>query len=193
MKERELTGNKMFEMVKEECERVLGKVDNKPVVKKKEKGILFRDSNSIWKKVGGKRWFKSGDEKTQGKYEGEIMNGVPDGIGTLTWSDGEKYEGEYKDGFPNGQGTMTFPDGDKYIGEHKDGEYNGQGTYTYPNGDKYIGEFKDGEYHGQGTMTYPDGDKFVGEFKDGKLWNGTGYDKNGNIFVKIVNGKDIKP
>ena len=57
MTEKKLTGNKMFEMVKEECERVLGKVDNKPVVKKKEKGILFRDTNSIWKKVGGKRWF----------------------------------------------------------------------------------------------------------------------------------------
>ena len=38
MTEKKLTGNKMFEMVKEECERILGKVDNKPVVKKKEKG-----------------------------------------------------------------------------------------------------------------------------------------------------------
>ena len=30
--------------------------------------------------------------------------------------------------------------------------------------------------------------KCVGEFKDGKNWNTTGYDKNGNIIGKIING-----
>ena len=29
MTEKKLTGNEMFEMVKEECERILGKVENK--------------------------------------------------------------------------------------------------------------------------------------------------------------------
>ena len=75
-----------------ELRKMIGGLVEKLVgVKRKETGILFRDTNSIWKKVGGKRWFKSGDEKTQGKYEGEIMNGVPDGKGTLTWSDGSKF------------------------------------------------------------------------------------------------------
>ena len=36
MKERELTGNKMFKLVKEECERILGKVKGKG--KKRQKG-----------------------------------------------------------------------------------------------------------------------------------------------------------
>ena len=31
------------------------------------------------------------------KYEGEIKNGLPNGQGTLTWSNGNKYVGEYKD------------------------------------------------------------------------------------------------
>ena len=48
-----------------------------------------------------------------------------------------------------------------------------------------------GKRDGQGTITYSDGDKFVGEFKDGELWNGTGYNKNGNIQLKFVNGKMI--
>ena len=39
MKERELTGNEMFKMVKEECESILGKVKGKG--KKRHKGGLF--------------------------------------------------------------------------------------------------------------------------------------------------------
>ena len=58
--------------------------------------------------------------------------------------------------------------------------------------EKYVGEYKDGKRNGQGTMTLSDGTKYVGEYKDGKTWNGTGYDKNGNIQVKFVNGEYIK-
>ena len=76
-----------------------------------------------------------------------------------------------------------------YVGKWKDGKRNGQGTRTYPNGEKYVGEFKDGKSHGQGTYTWSDGSKYVGEYKDGKRWKGTEYDKNGNIFLKYVNGK----
>ena len=36
MTEKKLTGNEMFELVKEECERILGKVE--PEVKKRQKG-----------------------------------------------------------------------------------------------------------------------------------------------------------
>ena len=70
--------------------------------------------------------------------------------------------------------------------------FHGQGTYTSPDGSKFVGEHKDGEFHGQGTLTYTDGRKYVGKFKDDEKWNGTGYDKNGNILVKFVNGKMIK-
>ena len=46
--------------------------------------------------------------------------------------------------------------------------------------------------HGQGTYTWSNGEKYVGEYKNGKKWNGTGYDKNGNILYKYVNGKGIE-
>ena len=100
MKERELTGNKMFEMVKEECERILGKVETG--VKKRQKGVLFfREGNS------GFGWYEDGDEKKDRWYVGEIVNGEP-----------------------NGQGIYTNPDGRKYVGKFKDGEYHGHGTYN---------------------------------------------------------------
>ena len=66
---------------------VHGKKVEKNFVKEKEhKGVLFLRS------VNGEfRWYKKGDEDKDGKYEGEILNGIPISEGTLTWPDGEKY------------------------------------------------------------------------------------------------------
>ena len=87
------------------------------VVKKSHTGVLFRHwENRQW------RWFRNGNEKKNRKYVGDILNGGP-----------------------NGQGTLIFPDGDKYVGKFKDGEYHGQGTYTFHDGAKYVGKFKDGK------------------------------------------------
>ena len=59
-----------------------------------------------------------------------------------------------------------------------------------------MGEWKDGKKHGQGTFIYGkgkwEGDKYEGEWKNDEMWNGTMYDKNGNIIGKWVNGKEIK-
>ena len=92
----------------------------------------------------------------------------------------------------NGE-SKWFEDGDeendgKYVGEIENGKPNGQGTYTSPVGGTFIGEWKDGKRNGQGTFTWSDGEKYVGEWKDGEMWNGTQYDKDGNIKYKWVNG-----
>ncbi len=71
-----------------------------------------------------------------GTYIGEVSNGVPNGQGTYTWSDGTKYVGEYKDGKIHGQGTVTFADGRRYVGQFKNEECDGQGTYTWSDGHK---------------------------------------------------------
>ena len=127
-------------------------------------GILFlRNENEEFK------WFEHGDEDKDGKYVGGI---------------------EY--GEPNGQGTFTSSAGDKYVGKFKDGKKHGKGAFTWSDGEKYVGKFKDGECHGQGTFTSKDGEKFVGEWKDDDEWNITGYDKNGNITGKWVNGVEQK-
>jgi len=165
--------------------KMIGSLVEKLVgVKRKGTGILYRDTPySKWVE-GGKKWFRLGDEKTQGKYEGEIETGVPDGQGTITFPDGRKYVGEYKDGDRNGQGTSTYSDGNVYVGEFKDGKPNGQGTDTFPDGGKYVGEFNDGKWDGQGTITYPDGSVYVGEYKDGEFHGqGTYTSPNGSKYV----------
>jgi len=93
MTEKKLTENETFELVKEECERILGKVET--VVKKRQKGVLFFiNRNRI---VG---WYEDGDEKKDGKYVGEIENRKPNGQGTHTYSNGEIYVGKWKGGSP---------------------------------------------------------------------------------------------
>ena len=92
MEERKLTGNKMFEMVKEECERILGDRENKG---KKNKVVLFFINRD--RKLG---WYENGDSKKDGKYVGDIENRKPNGQGTHTYSNGEKYVGKWKDGMP---------------------------------------------------------------------------------------------
>ena len=163
------------------------KTEQKQIVK----GVLFGSEVG----TDNVKWFVEGDEKKSDKYIGEIVNGKPNGKGTvndlsgnkgnkyvgewksgkyygqgtLTYSDGSKYVGEFKDGEFHGQGTYTFSDARKYGGDFKDDEPNGKGTYIFPDGKKYIGEFKSWKYHGQGTYTWSDGRKYVGKFKDGKF------------------------
>lgn len=43
------------------------------------------------------------------KYEGEFINGYPDGVGKYTWADGHEYQGKWKKGNQDGQGTMRYP------------------------------------------------------------------------------------
>ena len=69
------------------------------VLKKKYKGILFSQNS------GGKfTWFQTSNNLTNGKYEGDIENGIPNGMGKVIFNNGEMYEGEWIDGKLNGKG-----------------------------------------------------------------------------------------
>lgn len=112
---------------------------------KKEKGILFiHIPRSRWVGID-KEWSKSGDEKKHGKYEGEIVNGLPNGKGEYSWFNVNKYIGEFKNGMFHGKGTFySLPSKVKIVGEFRnDKEWNatqidGEGNIVgkYVNGEK---------------------------------------------------------
>ena len=110
---------------------------------------------SKWTNCFGKQ--KITDTYFPGVYEGQYLNGEPNGQGTYTYTYGGKYVGEFKNGKQNGQGTYIFASGNKYVGEVKDGKMHGLGTFTRADGAKYVGEHKDGKRNGQGTYTLADG------------------------------------
>jgi len=164
-------------------EKLVGVKRVEVVVQKKGKVVLYyRIVNGEW----GRN--KSGDEKEDGKYEGEVENGLPNGQGTITWSNGEKYVGKYKDGKRNGQGTETFPDGQKYVGSWKDGikwngiEYHKDGEITY----KFVNGKREQvvvEKEEKGVL-YERKDYF------GWTWYNSGNEKEDRKYVgEIENGK----
>ena len=98
MKEMKLTGNKMFEKVEEECKRNQGSYKKESGNTKK--GILYYlKENGEWK------WFKTGDDKLDEKYSGEIKNGQPNGEGVLMWPKGI-FAGQWKNGIRHGTGKQ---------------------------------------------------------------------------------------
>ena len=107
-----------------------------PVIGDSHKGeTLYR-----WGEYPDYKWMGFGEKDTNPKYQGQVKNGKPNGLGYLIYPDGGKYVGEWKDGKKNGQGTFTISDGTNYVGEWKDDE-TWNGTLYNPDGNiivKYV-------------------------------------------------------
>ena len=122
-------------------------------------------------------------EKGKTNYQGDLVNGVREGNGTYTFSNGDKYEGEWKNNQMEGKGVYTYQNGDKYDGEWVGGKKEGKGTYYFSSGNKYEGEWVQSRMEGKGVFTFSNGDKYDGEWKNNKReGNGTLYYSNGNKF-----------
>jgi len=93
---------------------------------------------------------------------------------------GEKYEGGCKNGKREGMGTLTFPNGDFYVGSWLADQPSGKGKMTWASGDFYDGDWKNGKFHGQGTLREATGEYYVGGWVEdlregkGKLVNANG-------------------
>ena len=118
-----------------------------------------------------------GDDR---KYTGEVINGVPNGSGTLTWVNTNcVYEGEFLNGVYHGEGKFSWLNsGDTLQGTFENGAPT-YGKYTYANTMSYTGEFNSSwVFHGEGTFDWnqynPDGRvKAYGWLLEGEFRNGT--------------------
>ena len=107
----------------------------------------------LWGKYPDYKWMGFGDEETQPKYQGQVKDGEPNGLGVIIYTNGSKYVGGWENGKYQGQGTFTKPDGKKYVGSwkiidgvssHWNGEYydeDGIIKYKWVNG-KLIKQYK---------------------------------------------------
>ena len=81
-----------------------------------------------------------------GRYYGNLVNGVPSGKGMLDLYNGNYYVGDLKNGMANGQGTLEDRDsGERYIGSFVNGEMTGKGVFYHADGSKEEGTFRNGE------------------------------------------------
>ncbi len=112
------------------------------------------------------------------------------GIAIITLDDGSIYEGDILDGKPNGDGTCTW-DGKTYTGRFKNGMFHGKGTFIEPDVGQYVGEFEEGIFHGEGTYIWNDGTIYNGLFQYGLRQEGHGklYNKSNEL---IRNNQSIE-
>lgn len=116
------------------------------------------------------------------EYDGALVNGLPDGYGTMK--------------------TLRYT----YVGMWKNGKYNGKGKITNYRGSRitrvYEGEFVNGEYEGHGTLVMYDSDGNIeiinsGNWKNGAM-NGEGkvievgaFEYEGELRNDTIHGKGI--
>eukprot|EP00759_Apiculatamorpha_spiralis_P006889 PhF_6_TR14120/c0_g1_i1/m.22565 len=146
-------------------------------------------------------------ESEDGIYEGEAIDGVPNGYGKFTFTQsGDVYEGMWVDNAQTGKGKYTWGDGEVYEGDFSDNMRHGFGVTTnlqtkctyegeYRNNARegkgvektpehtYDGEWHDDLRHGHGKITFKDGSYHDGEWKNDKR-TGRGYWRmsDGNVY-----------
>jgi hypothetical protein len=126
----------------------------------------MKNSNVIYGKL---------DLPNGGRYEGEIIDGEPNGKGVVKFDDGETHEGMFKDGVPNGKGKNSWANGMYIEADFKDGEPVGAGKCKViysggdmPEGSYYEGECLDLQPHGWGRKVMPGWSDREGEWRNGE-------------------------
>lgn len=94
-------------------------------------------------------------------YEGDYINGKPDGKGEYRWSDGSYYKGEFCGGLRHGKGFWSkagksrfdnLTGNDCYEGDYVNDKKCGKGIFRWASGAVYEGDFFDDHRHGNGEM-----------------------------------------
>jgi len=144
-------------------------------------------------------------------FKGEYLNGKRNGHGIEYGYHDIIFEGEYLNGMRNGHGKKydSYSDGSKmhpcltYEGEYLNGKKYGKGKEFWKGFKTFEGEYLYG-YRLKGknyrlkdfdfileTRKYKGVEylEYEGEYLYDKIWNGKGYDEDGNIIYEIINGK----
>lgn len=103
----------------------------------------------------------------EGTYRGRCQEGVPEGKGRLTYSDGSIYDGLWRYGKRSGLGTLYYSNGDVFHGTWRDDLIHGKGWYYFHSGDRWFANFWKGKASGEGRFYAKDGSILFGHFQNG--------------------------
>ncbi|TVU10393.1 hypothetical protein EJB05_43918, partial [Eragrostis curvula] len=121
-----------------------------------------------------------------GTYRGRCQEGVPEGKGRLTFSDGSFYDGLWRYGKRSGLGTLFHSNGDVYHGTWRDDLIHGKGWYYFHSGDRWFANFWKGKANGEGRFYAKDGSIFFGHFQNGWRHGETLLvDANGSRWIEV--------
>jgi peptidoglycan hydrolase-like protein with peptidoglycan-binding domain len=112
------------------------------------------------------------------RYETQIANNTPNGLGVRTSGDaasnGDKYRGQLRAGLGQGLGVYEFASNpnnaaagaQRYEGEHAGDAASGFGVMSWRSGDRFAGEDRGGGT-ARGVLTFADGSRYEGELLNG--------------------------
>ena len=104
-------------------------------------------------------------EKSGSYYIGRFLNGDYNGYGIYFWFNTKDiYEGEWSNGIRNGQGKFTSSDGTICDCMYFNNRRHGYGELRFSNSDLYKGSFIDGQRAGEGEYIFNDGTIEKGTF-----------------------------
>ncbi len=118
------------------------------------------------------------------RYETQISNGAPNGLGVRTSGDGSSagdvYRGELRNGQSAGVGVYEFAGNPnnassgalRYEGEHVGDAASGYGVTYWKNGDNFAGQ-EVSSTQSRGVLTFSNGQRYEGEIRNG-VRNGIG-------------------
>ncbi|MDE5763639.1 MAG: protein kinase [Ruminococcus sp.] len=127
-------------------------------------------------------------------YNGDYYHGAKHGQGTYKDKESE-YIGKWVNNVKcDVEGVIKYSNGNIYVGGVENDKRNGEGQLTVKAAEPeyqgiYTGHFVDDQFEGNATFEYDDGRIFKGEYWQDEQWNGTMFDKNGNIIKVIKNAE----
>lgn len=123
--------------------------------------------------------FKNGELLAQkDEKDFKLIYGEKNGFGIRLTKDG-RYSGNLQNGVPEGQGFLECYSGWTIVGNFHNGVANGKGTLeNVDEGKRYIGEIKNNAASGKGTLYFSDGTTVSGNFLDGELAEEKPQDEN---------------
>ncbi len=133
-------------------------------------------NNAVPKEPASKAKIERIEYASGNVYEGEMKDGLRNGVGTFRWSNGDVYIGEYVNDVRQGKGKFLYASGNVYEGDFFNGNFHGYGVFRWADGDVYEGEWKNDERHGNGKYIYADGSYYTGVWENGDIIDSTKID-----------------
>ncbi len=136
------------------------------------------------------------------RYDAQIANGAPNGLGIRTRgpgvNSGDRYRGQLRNGQSSGVGVYEFSDNAgnsgaralRYEGEYAGDVVSGYGVFYWRSGDSFAGQGAGGSGQARGVLTYDNGQRYEGELSGGQrdgvgvVWAGDGSILQAGRWVK---------
>ena len=140
----------------------LGNIINKINENKKNLELIRNDISSLNQKFDklniNNNIINKEIKNNNGRYVGQVVNGLREGKGIFYYNNGDRYEGDWRNGLREGKGIYYYNNGDKYEGDWRNNKKEGKGIFYYNNGDREMGDYSNDKPIGRHALLTRNGE-----------------------------------